>query len=132
MTFSARFASPLLVAASLLWLAALSVASAQDVMELDLAFKNGQLQRNATEERQAGSVLQGQRHRRDAQGKDQGRTEANKRYVRRSRDSGASRSDCIVLRKERAHIFDEVARNAGRGIGGFGAFMQPSRLPCRH
>jgi hypothetical protein len=42
MSFRKRFPTLLAVAVSL-WLAAPLAASAQDVMELDLAFKNGQL-----------------------------------------------------------------------------------------
>jgi hypothetical protein len=62
MTFRARLAPALTVAATLFWFAAPLVASAQDVMELDLAFKNGQLQGHASEGRQEGRALQAQRH----------------------------------------------------------------------
>jgi hypothetical protein len=79
MTFRARLAPPLLVAVPLLLLAASSIASAQDVMELDLAFKNGLLQENASTGRQARDVLQGRRHACDARRKVQGRIGVKKR-----------------------------------------------------
>lgn len=52
MTVHPRLVSMLLVGAALLWLAAPNVAAAEDVMELDLAFKNGQLGTRASEVRQ--------------------------------------------------------------------------------
>jgi hypothetical protein len=63
-----------------LWLIAPSIASAQDVMELDLAFKNGQLQRHASEGRQEGSTPQVRR--RDTRAAF-GRIQVKKRHVRR-------------------------------------------------
>jgi hypothetical protein len=82
MTFHARLALTLPAVGVLLWLSPASIASAQDVMELDLAFKNGQLQGHAPEGRQEGNELQGQRHdTREAHG----RVEAKKRDARRRR-----------------------------------------------
>jgi hypothetical protein len=52
MTVHPRLAS-MLLAAALTWLALPSAASAQDVMELDLAFKNGQLGTHASDARRA-------------------------------------------------------------------------------
>ena len=52
MTVHPRLVSTLLVGADLLWLAASNVAAAQDAMELDLAFKNGQLGTHIPEGRQ--------------------------------------------------------------------------------
>ena len=51
MTVQPRFASKFLGAAALMWLVLPSAASAQDVMELDLAFKNGQLGTHGSEAR---------------------------------------------------------------------------------
>jgi hypothetical protein len=61
MTFQVRRALTLPAIGVLLWLSPASIASAQDVMELDLAFKNGQLQGHAAEGRQEGNELQRQR-----------------------------------------------------------------------
>jgi len=52
MTVHPRLGSTLLVGAALLWFAAPNVTAAQDAMELDLAFKNGQLGTHASEVRQ--------------------------------------------------------------------------------
>ena len=69
MTMHARSASALPAIAILLWLAPASIASAQDVMELDLAFKNGLLQGHPPEVREERRDVQVRRHRaRDAQG----------------------------------------------------------------
>jgi hypothetical protein len=62
MTFHARFAPTLSFAVLLLWLTAPSIASAQDAMELDLAFKNGQLQGHPSERRQEGNAPDQRRH----------------------------------------------------------------------
>jgi hypothetical protein len=52
MTVHPRLASTLLVGAALLWCAAPDVTAAQDVMELDLAFKNGRLGTHTSEVQQ--------------------------------------------------------------------------------
>jgi len=65
-----------------LWLTAASIASAQDVMELDLAFKNGLLQGHDSGARPEVDTHQLRRHdTRDALR----RVEVKKRHVRRRR-----------------------------------------------
>jgi hypothetical protein len=69
MTFHARSTSALPAIAILLWLAPASIASAQDVMELDLAFKNSLSQKPSPELREERREGQVRRYRaRDAQG----------------------------------------------------------------
>jgi hypothetical protein len=85
MTMHARSASALPAIAILLWLAPASIASAQDVMELDLAFKNSLSQKPSPELREERRDGQVRRHRaRDAQEL----VEVKKRYVRRHRGQG--------------------------------------------
>jgi len=80
MTSCPRPAPTRLLAVLLLWIAAPSIASAQDAMELDLAFKNGQLQGRDSEGRWEGSTPQ-VRHR-DTRHAHR-RAEIKKRHVRR-------------------------------------------------
>jgi len=69
MTFHARVALNLPTVAVLLWLAPASIASAQDVMQLDLAFKNSLSQGHAPQVQEERRDVQGRRHKaRDAQG----------------------------------------------------------------
>jgi hypothetical protein len=82
MTFHPRLALSLPAAAVLLWLAPASIASAQDVMQLDLDFKNSLSQRSSPEVREDRRHVQGWRHRaRDAQG----RVADKRRRARKSR-----------------------------------------------
>ena len=62
MTFQMRMASTVGAVAGLLWLAPASIAYAQDVMELDLAFKNSLSQGHAPEVGQERRRLQGRGH----------------------------------------------------------------------
>lgn len=81
MTFRLRLVSALPAVAILLWLAPVSMASAQDAMELDLAFKNSLSRGPSPEVGEGERNEQGQRHKaRDAQG-----LAADKRDVRRRR-----------------------------------------------
>jgi hypothetical protein len=82
MTMHARSAPALPAIAILLWLAPASIASAQDVMELDLAFKNSLSQGHAPEVREERRDGQVRRH--DTRGA-QGRVEVKKRHVPRRR-----------------------------------------------
>jgi hypothetical protein len=85
MTMHARSALALPAIAILLWLAPASIASAQDVMELDLAFKNSLSQKPAPEVRAERRDGQARRQRaRD----DQGLVEVKKRHVRRRGGQG--------------------------------------------
>ena len=69
MTFHVRLASTPPAVAVFLWLAAASIARAQDVMELDLAFKNSVPQAHAPEAHDERREVRGRRSRaRDAQG----------------------------------------------------------------
>jgi hypothetical protein len=80
MTFHARLALSLPAAAILLWLAPASIASAQDVMQLDLEFKNSLSRGPSPEVREERRNEQGRRHKaRDAQGPVAGQ----KRHARR-------------------------------------------------
>jgi hypothetical protein len=82
MTFHPRLALTLPAVVILLWLAPASIASAQDVMELDLAFKNSLSQRPSPEVREERRHVQARRHKaRDAQG----RVADKKRRARKSR-----------------------------------------------
>jgi hypothetical protein len=62
MTFHMRTASTVGAVVGLLWLAPAPNAYAQDVMELDLAFKNSLSQGHALEVGQERRRLQGRRH----------------------------------------------------------------------
>jgi len=62
MTFRLRLVSALPAVAVLLWLAPASIASAQDVMELDLAFKNSLSRGPSPEVRAERRNEQGRRH----------------------------------------------------------------------
>jgi hypothetical protein len=69
MTFRLRLVSALPAVAILLWLAPASIASAQDAMELDLAFKNSLSRGPSPEVREGERNELGRRHKaRDAQG----------------------------------------------------------------
>lgn len=69
MTFHARLALNLPTAAVLLWLAPASIATAQDVMQLDLEFKNSLSRGPSPEVREERHNGQGWRYKaRDAQG----------------------------------------------------------------
>ena len=82
LTFHARLALTPLFAALVLYLTASSIASAQDAMELDLAFKNGQLPSQASDGKREGGTPQVRRHEtRDAWGRVQ---------VKKRRSEGAS------------------------------------------
>jgi hypothetical protein len=82
MTFRAPLATTLLLAALPLWLAAPSIASAQDVMQLDLDFKNSLSQRSSPEVREERRNGQAWRHKaRDAEGL----AAEKKRHARRRR-----------------------------------------------
>jgi len=76
MTFSLRSAPCLAAAVFLLGLALTRIASAQDVMQLDLEFRNSLLR---------GSPPQEQGPRRDAS-EAQGQLDVARRYLRRHRD----------------------------------------------
>lgn len=70
MAFHMRLALTPLLAALVLYLTAPSIASAQDVMELDLAFKNGQLPGHASDGKREESTPQSRSHdTRDALGR---------------------------------------------------------------
>ena len=70
MTSCPRPAPTRLLAVLLLWIAAPSIASAQDAMELDLAFKNGQLPGHASDGKREGNTRQVRRRdTRDALGR---------------------------------------------------------------
>jgi hypothetical protein len=62
MTFCPPPASALAAIAVVLWLALAPIASAQDAMELDLAFKNSMSQAQAPHARDQTPRLQGPRH----------------------------------------------------------------------
>jgi hypothetical protein len=62
LTFHTRPALTPLFAALVLYLTAPAIASAQDVMQLDLAFKNGQLSGQASDGKREGSIPQPRRH----------------------------------------------------------------------
>ena len=82
MTFHPRLALILPAVVILLWLAPASIASAQDVMELDLAFKNSLSQRPSPEVREERRNGQAWRHKaRDAEGL----AAEKKRHARRRR-----------------------------------------------
>jgi len=82
MTFRAPLAPTLLLAALPLWLAAPSIASAQDVMQLDLEFKNSLSRGSSPEVREERRNGQGWRHKaRDAEGL----AAEKKRHARRRR-----------------------------------------------
>jgi hypothetical protein len=82
MTMHARSTSALPAIAILLWLAPASIASAQDVMELDFAFKNGRALGGAPAVRTEEHDVQAQHHEtRD----EKGRVEVKKRHVPRRR-----------------------------------------------
>jgi hypothetical protein len=69
MTFHARLALTLPAVAILLWLAPASIASAQDVMQLDLDFKNSLSQGHAAQVQEERRHVRGRHHKaRDAQG----------------------------------------------------------------
>jgi hypothetical protein len=69
MTFCPPPASALAAVAAVLWLALAPNASAQDAMELDLAFKNSMSQAHAPQARDQTPRVQGPRHKaRSAQG----------------------------------------------------------------
>jgi hypothetical protein len=70
LTFHARLALTPLFATLVLYLTAPSIASAQDVMQLDLAFKNGQLPGQASDGKREGNMPQVRRYdTRDALGR---------------------------------------------------------------
>jgi hypothetical protein len=82
LAFHTRLALTPLFAALVLYLTAPSIVSAQDAMELDLAFKNGQLPGQASDGKPEGSAPQVRGHdTRDVQE----RAEMKKRHVRRRR-----------------------------------------------
>lgn len=84
MPFQMPVAPCLAVAVLFLGTALTSIASAQDVMELDLVFKNGLLRGHGHEGKREGSLPEAQRHDTRAA---QGWVEAKKRHVR-SRGQG--------------------------------------------